>query len=124
MIPIRVKWTARPRTEPAAPQSVAGGKGPEATKRSIAAGSRPRQRVSRTANKMSRVPQMAVAMTSGRNMSEMVAGAARTSSFLSANVAILPPNDQFQAGPGLVDRADLHVDELHRQRHVPDRVLG
>src|SRR6476659_4836562 len=123
MIAIRVKWTARPSIEPAAPQSVAGGNGPEATKRSIAAGSRPRHRVSKTANRISRVPQMAVAMTSGRNMGGMVPAAALTSSFLSVNVAILPPNDQFQARPGRIDRAHLHIDQAHRKADVSDHVL-
>src|SRR3954451_6329528 len=113
MIPIRVKWTTSPSAEPAGPQSVAGGNGPEATKRSIAAGSRPRHSVRMMANRMSKVPQMAVAIASGRNMGVMVADAGRASSFLSANVAILPPNDQFQAGPYLVDRADLHVHQAN-----------
>ena len=31
---------------------------------------------------------------------------------------------QLQARPGLVDRANLHVDEAHRQADLADRVLG
>ena len=68
--------------------SVALGKGPEATKRSMSPDARPRQSVRSTANKMSSVPQIAVAMAIGRNMSGMVADACRTSSVFSANVAI------------------------------------
>src|SRR5262245_25770041 len=42
---------------------------------------------------------------------------------LRANVAILPPNDQFEARPGGIDRTHLHVDQSHRQADVADHVL-
>ena len=78
------------------------GKGPEATKRSIAAGSLPRDRVSPMASKMSSVPQTSVAMTMGVQIERCI-----DSPFTRNGRA--PP---FRPCPSVIDRPHLHFDEM------------
>src|ERR671918_620915 len=66
MIAISRKWVARPTAEPATPQSVAEGKGPDATVRNMAAGPRLWMVLIRAAYKMSSVPAINVAQPIAR----------------------------------------------------------
>src|SRR3954453_16391865 len=116
MIAISAKWVTRPRTAPAVPISVADGIGPEATKRSMSGIWRPNQTVRIIANRMSSVPDTKVAMAIGFTIDGFIV--------LSPASAMLSSDHQFQSRPYVVDRADLHVDQMHGQRKVADHLLS
>src|SRR4051794_27822505 len=116
MIAISAKWTASPRIAPAPPMSVAAGNGPDPTKRSMSGMWRPNATVRIIAKPMSRAPDTKVDTAIGFTIESVIRIPPRSAMFLAYH--------QLQPRPDVVDRTDLHVDQMHRQRNLADDVLG